>query len=40
MVGQNETNENKADNMCNIEENYFTIKKKETEKKPRNETKK
>ena len=40
MVGQNETIENKAVYMCNIEENCFSIKKNETEEKPRNKSKK
>ena len=40
MVGQNETIENKAVYMCNIEENCFSIKKNETEEKPKNESKK
>ena len=40
MVGQNETIENKAVYMGNIEENCFSIKKNETEEKPRNESKK
>ena len=39
MVGQNETIENKAVYMCNIEENCISKKKNETEEKPKNESK-